>query len=52
MCYLFLLYQYDRTLVDLGSGLGKLAMQAFLSYPNLSRVIAVEFAPSRAEKGV
>jgi hypothetical protein len=39
------------TLWDLGSGLGKLAIQAFLQYPNLISVKGVELAKSRAKKG-
>ena len=34
-------------LVDLGSGVGKLALQAFLQFPNLSKVVGVELSPSR-----
>ena len=40
-----------RTVYDLGSGLGKLAMQAFLQYPHLDWVCGVELARSRSLKG-
>lgn len=33
---------------DLGSGNGKLAMQAFLQYPNVRKVVGVEIAVSRS----
>ena len=36
-----------RCLFDLGSGTGKLAMQAFLMFPNLEEVLGVELAGSR-----
>lgn len=36
-----------KMLLELGSGLGKLAIQAFLEFPNLCRVIGVEFAEGR-----
>jgi len=35
------------TLCDLGSGLGKLALQAFLQFPNLRRVFGCELSSSR-----
>lgn len=38
-------------LFDLGMGLGKCCMQAFLQYPNLAKVVGVELAYSRTEKG-
>jgi len=37
---------------DLGMGLGKLAMQAFLQFPNLEYVVGVELAYTRFEKAV
>ena len=40
-----------RTVYDLGSGLGKLAMQAFLQFPHLDWVCGVELARSRSLKG-
>ena len=40
-----------HTLCDLGSGLGKLAIQAFLQYPNLQRVVGVELSYARCELG-
>ena len=40
-----------RTVYDLGSGLGKLAMQAYLQYPHLDWVCGVELARSRSMKG-
>jgi len=40
-----------KVLYDLGMGLGKLAMQGFLEYPNLDKVVGVELAYSRCEKG-
>jgi hypothetical protein len=39
-----------RSLCDLGSGLGKLAVQAFLQYPNLTRVFGCELSASRFKK--
>jgi hypothetical protein len=42
--------QAATILYDLGMGLGKLAMQAFLEFPNLKKVIGVELAHTRAEK--
>lgn len=38
------------SLCDLGSGLGKLAIQAFLQFPNLSRVFGCELSSSRFSK--
>lgn len=38
-------------LVDLGSGTGKLCMQAFLTYTNLTRVIGIELSASRFSLG-
>src|SRR5690242_9177049 len=35
------------TLFDLGMGRGKLAIQMFLTMPNLKRVVGVELSPSR-----
>jgi ribosomal protein L12E/L44/L45/RPP1/RPP2 len=40
------------TLCDLGSGLGKLAIQAFLQFPNLRRVVGCELSTSRFAKSV
>lgn len=37
---------------DLGSGLGKLCIDAFLRFPNLQRVIGVELAGPRFEQSV
>lgn len=37
------------TLIDMGMGTGKLLLQTFLCYPNLSRVSGVELARSRFE---
>jgi SAM-dependent methyltransferase len=34
---------------DLGMGLGKFALQAFLSYPQLTKVVGVELSPTRYE---
>lgn len=34
-------------LVDMGSGTGKLCMQAFLTYTNLTRVVGIELSASR-----
>lgn len=39
-----------RSLCDLGSGLGKLALQAFLQFPNLRRVFGCELSASRFRK--
>lgn len=36
---------------DLGMGLGKCAVQAFLAFPNLMTMIGIELAPSRAKIG-
>ncbi|KAA0175794.1 hypothetical protein FNF27_02880 [Cafeteria roenbergensis] len=36
-----------RSLLDLGMGTGKLVMQVFLLYPNLTRVVGVELSRSR-----
>lgn len=36
-----------NVLIDLGSGLGKLALQSFLSYPQLSHVAGIELCASR-----
>jgi len=41
-----------RTLVDLGAGLGRLALQAFLEHPSLQSVYAVELAKGRWRLGV
>ena len=38
------------SLCDLGSGLGKLAIQAFLQFPNLTRVFGCELSSSRFSK--
>lgn len=37
---------------DLGMGLGKLAMQAFLAFPSLQKVVGVELARPRAQEAV
>ena len=37
-----------NVLVDLGMGLGKLALQCFLEYPNLNTVIGLEFCQTRS----
>lgn len=39
-------------LVDIGSGCGKLAVQAFIEFPNLESVIGVEICHSRAQVGI
>jgi hypothetical protein len=39
--------QSARILVDAGAGLGRLALQSFLTCPNLDVVIAIELCPSR-----
>ena len=36
-----------KTLFDLGMGIGKFALQAFVQFPNLDRVVGVELAQSR-----
>ena len=36
-----------QSLFDLGMGTGKLALQAFLQFPNLGRVVGIELATSR-----
>jgi len=41
-----------RVLFDLGMGCGRLCMQAFLQYPNLSEVVGVELSGSRASVGM
>ena len=38
-----------HVLVDLGSGFGKLVIQAFLEHPQLTRVVGIEFSTVRAE---
>jgi len=40
-----------RTLYDFGMGTGKLALQAFLQYPSLKRVVGIEIAFSRYKLG-
>lgn len=40
------------SLYDLGMGMGKLCLQAFLSYPSLKKVVGVELASSRFALGV
>jgi len=40
----------SRILYDLGMGLGKLVMQAFLEYPSLEKIVGVELAYSRFKK--
>lgn len=44
--------QRAQVLCDLGAGFGRLALQAFLSFTNLERVLAIELSPSRFNKGV
>ena len=42
-----------QTFVDLGSGLGKVVMQAFAEYPeSLSRVVGIELSPARHREAV
>jgi len=41
-----------KSMVDLGSGLGKLCIQAFVQFPNLERVVGCELAQSRFNKTV
>ena len=36
-----------KSLLELGSGLGKLALQAFYQYPNINRLVGVEFSVGR-----
>ncbi len=36
-----------QTVFDYGMGTGKLCLQLFFTYPHLSRVVGVEFSPSR-----
>ena len=38
---------HSRTVFDLGMGTGKVAMQAFLQYPNLQRSFGVELSLAR-----
>lgn len=38
-------------MLDLGSGTGKVCMQAFLTYSNLTRVIGIELSASRFQLG-
>ena len=38
---------HSRTVYDLGMGTGKMALQAFLQFPNLRRVVGIEIAHSR-----
>ncbi len=40
-----------RVLVDLGMGTGKVALQAFLQFGNLNRVVGVELSASRYAVG-
>jgi hypothetical protein len=40
-----------RIMVDLGMGLGKLAMQAFVAYPNITKVVGLEYCGTRAKNG-
>ena len=40
----------SEILIDVGSGLGKLAFQAFFEFPNLKDVIGIEFCASRFQK--
>jgi hypothetical protein len=52
MMELFLKANPDATcLADLGMGLGKLALQVFLQYPKLTRVVGVEMMRRRTEYG-
>lgn len=44
--------KHATTLFDLGAGRGKLAMQLFLTYRNLKKVVGVELGPGRAEVGL
>lgn len=39
------------TIYDLGMGTGKVAMQVFLQFPNLSRVYGIELSQGRFELG-
>lgn len=41
-----------RKLVDIGSGCGKLALQAFVEFPNLESVVGVEICQSRTQVGI
>jgi len=41
-----------KTLVDLGCGIGKLVIQAFLNYPSLQYVLGVELSPSRVRVAI
>ena len=41
-----------RVMFDLGMGCGRLCLQAFLQYPNLSEVVGVELSSSRASVGM
>lgn len=41
-----------RNLLELGSGRGRLALQAFLQYPSLHSVIGIELVSSRHKNGV
>lgn len=36
-----------RTVYDLGMGLGKLLMQVYMQYPNITKCVGVEISPSR-----
>lgn len=40
-----------RTIYDLGMGTGKVAMQVFLQFPNLTRVYGIELSRARFELG-
>lgn len=40
-----------ETVYDLGMGTGKVAMQVFLQFPNLSRVYGIELSQARFELG-
>lgn len=40
------------SLIDLGSGMGKLIVQSFLQYPNLKEIIGVELASGRYQSSV
>lgn len=45
--------QKSRTrFYDLGAGLGRLALQVWLAYPEIDDVIAIEYSPSRFQVGL
>lgn len=43
--------KHATTIYDLGMGLGKLCIQAFLEFPNVTKVVGIEFSNSRFSKG-